>query len=163
LSNTGSNDRTSNKKADIFRSGPLRFDIKKLESSFYRADLEFHRVNHSGPSYEGRVFINNSQADENTPLNLENGYVGSYFIFGHGGCYADVGHCDVKERAAFDFRPPHPLTPIDLRLKITDQIKELGKNTDEFTVSVVPIVAGGSNMEQNLVSIDSISIVTYNR
>jgi hypothetical protein len=94
-------------------------------------------VEHSGPSYEGRVFINNTGANEDTSLTLDKGYVGSYYIFGHGACVGDVGHCQVMERSAFDFRPPHPLTPIDLHLIITDQIKQLGKDTDEFIVSIV--------------------------
>lgn len=162
MSNNNSKDRAA-EKPKIFISEPLKFDIKKLDNSFYRADLEFHGVEHDGPSYEGRVFINNPEADEDTPLSLVNGYVGSYFIFGHGGCYGDIGHCEITERSPFDFRPPHPLTPIFLRLKITDQIKELGKSTDEFKVTIVPILAGGSNLLDNdVVNLESISIVTYN-
>ncbi len=150
-------------KPNVFISEPLKFDIKKLENSFYRADLEFNGVEHSGPSYEGRVFINKPQANEDTALSLEMGYVGSYFIFGHGGCYGGVGHCDVTKRSSFDFRPPHPLTPIYLRLIITNQIKQLGRDTDEYIISIVPILAGGSKYtDSELVRLDSISIVSYN-
>jgi len=37
-------------------------------------------VDHSGPSYEGRVSLNNPNANEITKLDLYNGYVGSYNI-----------------------------------------------------------------------------------
>ena len=33
-------------------SAPLKFDIKKLGDKFYRIDLQFHGIDHSGPSYE---------------------------------------------------------------------------------------------------------------
>ena len=161
LSHNGSEHEAS--KPKIYISSTIKLNIKNLENSFYRADIEFVGVEHSGPSYEGRVFINNRGANEDTSLSLDRGYVGSYYIFGHGGCIGDVGHCEVKERSAFDFRPPHPLTPIDLHVTVTDQIKELGKNTDEFVISIVPILAGGSKLEDDeLVRLDSISIYTYN-
>lgn len=151
-------------KPNIFTSDPLTFNIKELESTFRRADIELYGVDHSGPSYEGRIFLNNTEANEDTPTSLERGYVGSYFVFGHGGCYADEGHCDVKERSPFDFRPPDPNERYDYHLKITDQIKELGKGTTEFTVTIVPILAGGSIVHDNdVVTLDSISVVTYNK
>jgi tyrosinase len=163
-SNNSVNKTSSSSNPKVFISKPLKFEIKKLENSFYRADLEFHGIEHSGPSYEGRVFINNPEANEDTFLSIDKGYVGSYFVFGHGGCYGDTGHCEVTERSRFDFRPPHSLTPIYLRLVITNQIKELGKNTDEFIVSIVPVLAGGSDNFDNedVVRLDSISIVSYN-
>src|SRR4051812_1568725 len=106
------NQPSSKPKAKIFVSKPLKFNLKKLGRKFVRADLEFHGVDHSGPSYEGRVFINNTKANENTAMTLGNSFVGSYHIFGHGGCFGDVGHCDIlKERLPYDYRPSHPLTP----------------------------------------------------
>src|ERR1700744_5231044 len=83
-----------------------------LDRTFARADVEFHGVDHSGPSYEGRVFLNTPDADATTELAAP-GYAGSFYIFGHGGCLGDVGHCDVVARRRFDPRPAHPLTPID--------------------------------------------------
>ena len=35
------------------------------------------------PSYEGRVFINNPSANDDTSLDSDNGYVGSIFVFGY--------------------------------------------------------------------------------
>src|SRR5690348_16357380 len=58
---------------------------------FNRADLIFEGVDHSGPSFEGRVFLNNPNATADTPATAENGYAGSFHIFGHGICLGDVG------------------------------------------------------------------------
>jgi hypothetical protein len=50
----------------------------------------------SGGSYEVLVFLNNPRATDSTAHDVEHGYGGRFVIFGHGGCYADVGHCDVR-------------------------------------------------------------------
>ncbi len=65
--------------------------VNELPSQFSRADLEFIGVDHSGASYEARVFVNNPSADIGTQTNEANGYAGSYYIFGHGGCFGDIG------------------------------------------------------------------------
>ena len=85
---------------------PIGADAVLLEQDVTRVDLEFHGVDHSGASFEGRVFVNNPGADQNTELSPERGYVGSFHIFGHGGCYGDVGHCEVRaEPGRYDPRP----------------------------------------------------------
>jgi hypothetical protein len=78
-----------------------------------RVDLIFYDVDHSGPSYEARVFADNPDAGIDTPRTPESGYLGAFTVFGHGGCYGDVGHCDIDQGThdAFDVRPQHPLTP----------------------------------------------------
>jgi len=159
------NQPSSKPKAKIFVSKPLKFNLKKLGRKFVRADLEFHGVDHSGPSYEGRVFINNTKANENTAMTLGNSFVGSYHIFGHGGCFGDVGHCDIlKERLPYDYRPSHPLTPAYKRITITDKIKKIRMKTDEFVITIVPILAGGSEITNNdIVKLERISIVTYDK
>ena len=148
-----------------FISKLIKFDIKNLEESTYRIDIQFHGMEHDGPSYEGRVFINNTNACNNTAKDISNGYVGSYFVFGHGECFGDVGHCDIRKiRSPFDFSPPHPLTPIFIRLKVTEQLRDLGKQTDEFIVTVVPILAGGSqNFVSEIVKCERITIVSYDK
>lgn len=77
-------------------------------------------------SYEGRVFINNPSANETTELNLENGYVGSYHVFGHGGCYGSEGHCDIPNGIrTYDNRPIHGNRPQYKRIIITDAMTGL--------------------------------------
>jgi tyrosinase len=155
----------SHRDAKKLVSGPLRFDIEKIGDKFYRVDLQFHGLDHSGPSYEGRIFINNPEADQNTPKTLENGYVGSYHIFGHGRCFGDVGHCEVRKAISpFDYRPSHPLTPAFKRIKITDQIRKIGKNTKELIITIVPILSGiPEDPSKDVVKLERISIVSYNK
>jgi hypothetical protein len=147
-------------------SKELYLDITKLENDFKRADIEIHNVDHSGPSYEGRVFLNNPKADQKTKLTLDKGYVGSYHMFGHGGCYGDLGHCDIpKERGRYDLRPSHHLKPQYKRIIITDALRKLGKKTDKFIISIVPFVPGKASESRSnsrdIIQFDKIGIVTY--
>src|SRR5919197_2186955 len=134
------------KKAKVYVSSPIILDIKKLENEFRRADIEIHDVDHSGRSYEGRVFLNNPGADQNTQLSQKKGYVGSYHIFGHGGCVGNLGHCDVlPERRTYDKRPRQDLRPQYKRIIITDKLKTIGKDTNKFTITIVPVLYGEDN------------------
>jgi tyrosinase len=115
-------------------------NVGALDLAATRADIEFHHVDHGGASYEGRVYLNNPDADENTPQTAEAGYAGSYHIFGHGGCLGDAGHCDVEPRRWYDPRPAHQLTPAKKVVIATDAVKYAIKKGDRATVTVVPIV-----------------------
>ena len=44
----------------------VKIPVGGLAREFARADIEFHELDHAGPSYEGRVFINNPGANETT-------------------------------------------------------------------------------------------------
>jgi hypothetical protein len=115
------------------------------EAEFYRADLEFSGVDHSGSSFEARVFLNNEEADQETQRDEAVGYAGSFYVFGHGNCYGDAGHCDVPDMVdAFDRRRPHQLVPQNYVLTVTRSLKALIKSgTTDIRVTVVPIVVEG--------------------
>ena len=49
-----------------------------------RADIEFEGVEHGGLSYEARVFLNNPDAGPETPPTADNGYAGSFHVYGFG-------------------------------------------------------------------------------
>src|SRR6266480_3079079 len=77
---------------NLYRTSKIYKSVKKvsvdqLPPEYVRADLEFIGVDHSGASYEGRVYLNNANADANTQPTEMNGYAGSFYIFGHGGCF----------------------------------------------------------------------------
>jgi hypothetical protein len=74
----------------VFSSKPV--EVPEVED-MSRADLIFYGVDHSGPSYEARVFIDNPSAGPETPVEPEHGYAGSFTVFGHAGCFGDEGHC----------------------------------------------------------------------
>jgi hypothetical protein len=134
-----------------------------LDREFTRADIEFHGVDHSGATYEGRVFLNNPAADESTPRTDES-YVGSFHIFGHGGCLGDVGHCDVRPRGLFDPRPAHPLTPARKLVVATDAIRAAIDTADALTITVVPVIVSTTpqvGRPDDLVKYERVRIVTY--
>ena len=114
-------------------------DAKELS----RADLVFYGVDHSGPSYEARVFVNNPKADAATERALDNGYAGAFTVFGHNGCFGDDGHClpDQRHRDEFDLRAPHPLRALTRTLIATDAIRRalIEPAVQEVTVTVVAV------------------------
>jgi tyrosinase len=136
---------------------------KTIETNFTRADLEFLGVDHSGSSYEGRVYVNNPDADESTPRLAGAGYAGSYHIFGHGGCLGDAGHCDVKPLRAYDPRAGHPLSRARKVVIATDVLREALAG-DEVTVTIVPVihsVGPNSGYDDDIVALEAVRIVTY--
>jgi hypothetical protein len=150
----------------IFVSKPIKVNLTSLKHKIYRADLEIDGIDHSGASYEGRVFLDNREANQNTPRNLKNGYVGSIYVFAHGGCYGDSGHCEIrKERRLYDYRSSNPLLPIKKRLIITNALSKM-KGTKNIRVTIVPILSRNlpvrniSDLE-DVVKIETIRILTY--
>ncbi len=134
-----------------------------LDAEFTRADVEFHGLDHSGASYEGRVFLNRPAADAHTPYAVSE-YAGSYFIFGHGGCLGDPGHCDAKPRRFYDPRPQHPLTPTVKVVIATAALRRAKAGAEAITVTVVPILLATNRAvgePADLVQYEQVRIVTY--
>jgi tyrosinase len=143
---------------DRFVSGPIDLPIDTEDT--YRADLVFYDVDHSGASYEARIFLNAPEADADTPRDHPN-YAGSFHIFGHGGCFGDVGHCDVPtERDPFDLRPPHQLVPASKTVVITNAFKRIiGPHDETMTVTVVAFAPGDT--PNDVLQFDTIRLLTY--
>jgi hypothetical protein len=130
-------------------------------ATYRRADLVFDGVDHSGHSYALRVFFNNPAATENTDPSAENGYAASVYVFGHGGCFGDEGHCEVPvERQPFDLRPPHQLTPAKMWLEVTDAIRQLAQREDSLVITVVPVVTSEAAGDAPF-PFQRVSLVTY--
>jgi tyrosinase len=142
-----------------------KIPIKPLDGDFSRADLIFDGLDHSGPSYEGRVFLNNEGAHAGTPTTPEHGYAGSFHIFGHGGCYgSDITHCQLTgPRRPYDPRPGHPLTPARKIVIATDALKLACAKSGEMTVTIVPVVYDASPKADysNVVKLEGISVAAY--
>jgi hypothetical protein len=136
---------------------------------FTRADLEFRGVDHSGPSYEGRIFFENPRADMDTPRDESAGYAGSFWVFGHGGCFGELGHCDIPQgpRGPFDKRPPHPLTPHFKTVIVTDALKRVLQisKAKMLSVTIVPIVPERQysrvQVDKDPLKLESVSLLTY--
>ena len=152
--------------AKTFTSKPVPVDFAGPEHRYNRADLVIDGIFHSEASYEGRVFLNNPEADEKTPRTLDQGYAGSFHIFGHGGCLGDPGHCEVNEhnREAYDFRPPHPLTPAKKSVTVTDALRAAAKKGKTVTITIVPVVAAANELcdTDNVFRFGNMQFVTYN-
>ena len=127
--------------AQKYTSKPIRLSPAMRRAAFKRALLQFHKVDHSGASFQARIFFNNPRANEMTPMTLEEGYAARFHIFGHGRCWGDAGHCDVPtERRPFDRRSPHPLTPREVEVVVTDALRKVALQTDTVTITVVPVI-----------------------
>ena len=149
--------------ANTYTSPEIQLD--SIDPDFQRVDIEFHGVDHAGPSFEARVFINNPEADENTPATPDSGYAGSFHVFGHGGCFGDVGHCDVRSRRAYDPRPLHPLAQVRKTVRANKEvIRRALQEGKPATVTIVPVVSSLTekcDSEDDVVSPNKVSIVTY--
>jgi len=138
--------------------------LESLTQQFYRADIVFEGVEHAGASFEARIFLNNDAANENTSTVGEQGYAGSFHVFGHGGCFGQVGHCEVRGNPRpYDPRPGHPLTPARKTVIATAAIKRALAKSRQLTVTVVPIVRAGTPLcdFNNVLKFDKISIRAY--
>jgi hypothetical protein len=143
---------------DRFTSKPI--DLPDAEPPVVRADLLFYGLDHSGASYEARIFFDARDVDESAGPDHP-AYVGSFFIFGHGGCFGDEGHCDLPaERDPFDLRPPHQLEPAARIVTVTDPVARLiGAGRKQITVTVVAHAA--EQQDNNVLTFDTVRLATY--
>jgi hypothetical protein len=152
----------------VFVPNPITVTLQAPIASYRRADVEVHGVDHSRASFEGRLFFNNPDATPETPTDDEHHYGGSFWVFGHGGCAGDEGHCEVPStRRPFDFRPEHQLTPNSYRVIVTSKLRELTIPGEPFTLTVVPYVRPESaeplpaNLVTDLLHVQRVDLLTY--
>jgi len=149
-----------------YTSQPLQLETSFREDQFYRADIEFHAIDHSQATFEARIFFNNPDATDITESTLENGYAGSFYIFGHGGCFGDAGHCNPRTGLrTYDKRPPHPLTLTDAIVPVTNALRTAARKGSELTVTVVPVImsANASCDLEECLKFKAFNIVIYSR
>jgi hypothetical protein len=142
---------------------PFELPVWADEPTFYRADLHFDGLGHRGDSYEGRVFLNSPDADPGTPLEFESGYAGSFYVFGHGPCFGDEGHCEVPTGPLhpFDYRRPHPLNPVVAVVTVTEALRHaIEAGAEAIEVTVVPTNARDEDVG-NILHFERLSLVTY--
>lgn len=142
-----------------FVSQPLR--VPHHERSFYRADLEFEQLERFGSSYIAHVFLANPDADQGTDRTAEHGYAARFTVFGHAVCFGDEGHCEVaKPVSAFDKNPPHPLTPVNITVEITDALRRV--ESDTVTVTVLAVSSDPQDAErQDILRFGRLTLVSY--
>lgn len=135
-------------------------ELPSPEHAFKRADLLFYGIDHSGPSYEAQVFMA-ARGVGGEPDRSHRAYVGSYFIFGHGGCFGDVGHCDIpRSREPFDVRPAHQLEPAVRIVRVTEPLRAmLDQGLEAAKVTVVAHTEG--RLSDEVLAFDTIRLATY--
>ncbi len=95
------------------------------------------------------------------------GSPGKFSVFGHGGCFGEEGHCEVRAPvSAFDRRQPHPLVPAVRILTITDAIRDLvQRDARAVTVTAVPIVRPSplatAEQSADVLVIDQVALHTF--
>lgn len=114
-------------------SPPISLKLGPAGLNFRRADLVFRGVEHAGPSYEARVFINNPNADEKTPATPEHGYAGSFHVYGTGVWPEDEGIPTPADKA---------VDPGDKTVIATEAIRLAAAQGRESIVTVVPVITG---------------------
>lgn len=145
-----------------------RYDSGKVElppiaGEAASGELIFYEVDRSGPSFEGRVFVNNVKAGVGTPMDAASGFVGLFTVFGHGGCVGDEGHCDVAQPTddPFELRQPEGLPPLTKTVPLSrEALKQLTGPT--FTVTVVAVEPGEDGpVASETLGFDSWRLATY--
>src|SRR5580700_3956549 len=151
--------------ANTLTSKPGSIDFAGPTHRFESADLQILDIDHSKASYEGRVFFNNPKANAKTPMTLDQGYAGSFYIFGHGGCFGNVGHCDInKPLDDYDYRGPSPLTPTLARIEVTDALRQFAKTNSDISITIVPVVSAANELcdIKNVFHFQQMRFLSYN-
>jgi hypothetical protein len=102
-------------------------------------------------SFEGRVFLNNPDADEHTPKTAESGYAGTYHVY----AYGDPPPPAVAEALRRHVPGSGPVAPIETRVRVTGAtLRAAVEGADELTVTVVPVPAGDDLPERPFERVD---------
>jgi hypothetical protein len=140
-------------------SAPLEIPVDA--GAFARADLVFYDVDHSGSSYEARVYLDHPRADATTGYDHP-AYAGAYHVLGHGGCFGDEGHCLVPSTPPdpLDPRGPHQLTPQTKTVIVTEAIKRhLQGGGGAVGVTVVAVTPG--DRPDDVLDFTRLRLLTY--
>ena len=80
--------------------------------------------------------------------------------FAHGDCWGDPATATRREPVhAFDRRPPHPLTPINITVEITDALLAL-KDVEEVTVTALAYSTEPDKRE-DVLRFARLTLITY--
>jgi hypothetical protein len=109
-------------------SPPLKLDIPD-GARIGRADIHFEGVEQAGPSFEARVFLNNPDADQQTPADPGRGYAGAFHVYGYGDAHMQPGGGSEPLSA-----------PMHRYLTATEAIKLARQRSDTVRVTVVPML-----------------------
>jgi tyrosinase len=129
-----------------------------------RAEIRLHKVQVAQRGANIRVFINQPEANADTPVERNEHYVGSFTTF-VGFCYGGPGHCDVppSTQRPFDHRMRHHKMPGNLRFEITEAVQKLLRQHKSKSASLplsVQLVVTDlhGHTREDLLKMDGVSI-----
>ncbi|MEP7343084.1 MAG: tyrosinase family protein [Acidobacteriota bacterium] len=125
-----------------------------------RAEIRLHKVQYSvnGGMFI-RVFLNQPNADVNTPTTGNDNFVGQLQFFS-GGCVGGPGHCDPppESKRKFDHRPRHRKTPFNVKLEATNTVSRLrAKGETDLNINLVVMDLAGKPKD-NALWMDAVSL-----
>lgn len=125
-----------------------------------KAELRLHRVIQPNLSYGMRIFINQPDANKNTPIEGNDNFAGYVAFFGHGDCIGGPGHCDppALNKRLFDRRPVHHNAPRDFKIDVTQTVQKLkAKGAKDLKVTVV-VMSPDQNSSAALLKLEGLSL-----
>jgi len=146
-----------------FVSDPLAVPPSSSGYMWTSAEVLVYGVDHLGPSYEVRVFLDAPDADAQTPLTPEAGYAGCFTVFGHGGCYGDAGHCDPDARFSdeYDLRLPNQSLPQTKVVGVTEALRQAQGDAVRVTLVAVEPGDDGQARASDALKAEEIRLTTY--
>jgi len=127
-----------------------------------RVEIRLHKLQVAQRGANIRVFINQPDANAETPIENNVHYIGNFTTF-VGFCYGGPGHCEVPPdtRRPFDHRMRHHKTPGNVRFDITAAVQKLLRNRKganlPLSVHLVVTDIHGQTRE-DLLKMDGVSI-----
>jgi hypothetical protein len=135
---------------------PIRF------SEVQRLDLEFINVRRDAGSFTAFVYVNVDEPSIGDAGRNHEHFAGSFSIFAPTECWGVEDHCDWSKGpvSAFDRRPPHHLTPINVSMDITDAIRRLG-DPDALTVTIHAARREDPDAEEGVLRFERLTALAY--
>jgi tyrosinase len=107
---------------------PLPLDFGPMPGAFGHARVNIHGVRHPERNIELRFFAGtDAPVSVETVQTVEEGFLGSVLLLGHGSCPGAPGHCDPETQPGDELRPPHHLAPFEVFVDVTRQAHALGE------------------------------------
>ena len=139
---------------------PLPLEFETVPPGFALARINIHGVRHPEVTRELRFFANrDTPPDASTPKTIEEHYLGSFMLLGHGPCPGAPGHCDPGQQTGAALRPPHHLAPFDIFVDVTKPLAALGAGAPlELHAQLITLDHKGVQLPTDSVFFDNASL-----
>jgi hypothetical protein len=134
---------------------PIAFD------SIKRIDLEFVNVHRDTGSFTAFVFLNAKDLSPKAGRDHDR-FAGSFSVFAPEECWGGEGHCDWERGpvSAFDQRPLHHLSPINVSMDVTEAALRLG-DPKRLSVTVHAARTSEPKLKEGVLRFDELTVLAY--